>query len=410
MRAAATILSTIILAAILRIPAGAQSSAVPPTAGETADHSAANGPRGGQTAEAIQADALYKAQNFVAALPLYEDLHNRHPRENMWRERLAMCVIAAPANEAELAANLQRARQLLLDAKASGDNSNLLQEMLEKLSTPPPASLMSASPAMPAFNQAEKAFSSGQLAEALKLYQEAAAADPKFYDAPLYAGDTEYKRGNYAEADKWYAQAAAIDPNREAAYRYWGDCLMKQGQPAEAEGRFIEAVLAEPYLKSPRLGLKQWADATHAKLVAPPVSLPPWQEVGPTGGTVHIDANAAKGPMGLALTTYVLGSTSFRFGGFAKAYPNEKTYRHSLAEEATSIRMALSALKKQNLPADQINETWTMLGKLDTDGMLECWILLDHADQGIAQDYAAYRAGHRDLLHAYMAKYDVRPN
>jgi tetratricopeptide (TPR) repeat protein len=370
----------------------------------------AGGPRGGQTAEAIQADALYKAQNFVAALPLYEDLHNRHPRENMWRERLAMCVVAASGTAAERAANLQRAQQLLLDAKASGDNSNLLQILLEKLSTPPPASLMSASPAMPAFRQAEKAFSSGQLAEALKLYQEAAAADPKFYDAPLYAGDTEFKRGNYAEADRWYAQAAAIDPNREAAYRYWGDCLMKQGQPAEAEGRFIEAVLSEPYLKAPRLGLKQWADATHAKLLAPPVSLPPWQQVGPTGGTVHIDATAAKGPMGVALTTYVLGSTSFRFGGFAKAYPNEKTYRHSLAEEATSIRVALSALKKQNLPADQIDETWTTLRKLDADGLLECWVLLDHADQGIAQDYAAYRADHRDLLHAYMAKYDVHPN
>jgi hypothetical protein len=47
---------------------------------------------------------------------------------------------------------------------------------------------------------------------------------------------------------------------------------------------------------------------------------------------------------------------------------------------------------------------------LDKDGMLECWILLSHADQGIAQDYAAYRATHRELLHAYMDKYLVHFN
>jgi len=107
---------------------------------------------------------------------------------------------------------------------------------------------------------------------------------------------------------------------------------------------------------------------------------------------------------------YVLGGTSFRFGGFAKAYPNEKVYRHSLAEEATSIRVALSALKKQNVPADKIDATWKMLGELDSNGMLECWILLDRADQGIACDYAAFRETHRDLLHAYIAKYEVHPN
>jgi hypothetical protein len=44
---------------------------------------------------------------------------------------------------------------------------------------------------------------------------------------------------------------------------------------------------------------------------------------------------------------------------------------------------------------------------LDKDGMLECWILLNGADQGIVQDYAAYRATHRALLHAYIDKYVI---
>jgi hypothetical protein len=41
--------------------------------------------------------------------------------------------------------------------------------------------------------------------------------------------------------------------------------------------------------------------------------------------------------------------------------------------------------------------------------MLECWILLDNPDRGIAQDYAAYRKDHRQLLEQYIAKYDVHP-
>ena len=103
------------------------------------------------------------------------------------------------------------------------------------------------------------------------------------------------------------------------------------------------------------------------------------------------------------------GSTIFRSGAFAKAYPNEKVYRHSLAEEAQSIRTGLSVLATQNVPAEKMDASWKTLKALDADGMLECWILLDHADQGIAQDYVAYRAAHRDLLQAYIAKYDVHP-
>ena len=48
--------------------------------------------------------------------------------------------------------------------------------------------------------------------------------------------------------------------------------------------------------------------------------------------------------------------------------------------------------------------------RISVNGMLVCWILLDDPDQGIAQDYVAYRAAHRDLLRAYIAKYDVHPN
>jgi thioredoxin-like negative regulator of GroEL len=144
--------------------------------------------------EAATAQSMYQAQNMVGALPLYEDLHKRQPDSNLWRERLAMCLLGAAVNRPadELLAARDRARQLLLDAKAAGDNSNLLQVMLEKLSAPvSTAPAGPPSPGMETFQRAEKAFSSGDLPGALKAYQEAMAADPKMYEAPLYAGDTE---------------------------------------------------------------------------------------------------------------------------------------------------------------------------------------------------------------------------
>jgi hypothetical protein len=383
------------------VAAWAQDAAAP--------QDAVSGPRGGQTDEAAQANALYASQNLVSALPLYEDLHRRHPKEIMWDERLAMCLLGAAHThpDAEAAAMRERAHQLLLEAKAGGDNSNLLQVVLEKLEAPAGAAQAGpASPGMDAFQRAEKAFSSGDLPGALKLYEESAAADPKFYEAPLEAGDTEYKRGNYKEAGTWFARAIAINPDRETAYRYWGDCLMKAGDPKQAEDKFIDAVIAEPYSRTTRVGLKQWADATKTLLASPPIALPARPTVDAKGNTnVTIDPTQIGNPTGPAILAYSMGSTVWRQGEFKKTFSTESVYRHSLPEEAQSIRVALSTLTK--VPPDKLDATWKTLTALDKDGMLECWILLDHADQGMAQDYVAYRSGHRDLMHAYIAKYEV---
>lgn len=363
--------------------------------------------------EDATAQSLYDAQNFVAALPLFEDLHKRQPTSAVYMERLAMALIGSISTHppAEHPAILDRARMLLLDARAAGDNSNLSQIMLEKLSAPansPPAG--PPSPGAAAFARAEQAFSSGKLADAVAAYQEAFAADPKMYEAPLCAGDSEYKLGHYKEADAWYAKAAIVDPDRETAYRYWGDCLMKQGDSTQAEARFIDAIVADPYSRTPRVGLKQWADATGAMLVAPPITLPARPVMDAKGNTnVTIDASTLGNPASSAWLMYSINPTVWQKSEFAKHYPDEKVYRHSLAEEVAGLRGVLDMVKEQKIPDKKLDPTLKALVALDKDGMLECWILLDHPDQGIAQDYVTYRAAHRDLLHAYIAKYDVHP-
>lgn len=370
--------------------------------------------------EAAQADALYQAQNMVGAAPLYEDLLKREPQSLVWKERLAMSLlgVAGTQPDSEAAATVARAHTLLLEAKAAGDNSPLVQVVLEKMAAAEaaPAAKGPESPGAEAFRRAERAFSSGQLADAVKLYQDAATADPKMYEAPLYAGDAEFKMGNCAEADRWYARAVSIDPNRETAFRYWADCLMMQDEQKQAEDKYIEAVLAEPYSQTTRLNLKKWADATKTLMAAPPITLP----ARPTSGgkdkngkdqiNINIDPSTLGSPASSAVLAYSMNAALWQGDKFHRQYPNEKQYRHSLAEEHDSIEIALSVLKEQKIKPDKLDPTWKSLLQLDKDGMIECWILLDHADQGIAQDYVAYRANHRDLLHAYIAKYDVHPD
>jgi len=69
----------------------------------------------------------------------------------------------------------------------------------------------------------------------------------------------------------------------------------------------------------------------------------------------------------------------------------------------------LTGVREQKIPDAKLTPALRSLMALDKDGMLECWILIDNPDNGTAQDYVAFRATHRDLLRAYIEKYDLHP-
>lgn len=245
--------------------------------------------------EAGEAQALFDKQNFVAALPLYEDLHKQRPESVVYEERLAMAVLGGTPDQGAAGQQVSRARAkaLLMDAKSKGDNSNLLQILLEQLNNSEAAG--PAAPPVPGhewFVKAEAAFTHGDLPAAVGFYQKALEVNPQYYSAATFAGDAEYKMGHYEAAGKFFAQAIAINPDVETAYRYWGDCLEKAGEHKRAEEEFIGGILAEPYSRAPRVGLKHWADANHAMVVPPPIKLPARATPGKNGGTnITIDAS-----------------------------------------------------------------------------------------------------------------------
>ncbi len=366
--------------------------------------------------KATQANQLYVAGKRLDALPLYEDLTKAYPNEMLYQERLAACLSAAAmqtTDAAQLKALRTRMRDAARRAVALGDKTNVIVMMAntdpDEPLPPPPAN-----PAEVLMQEAEKAFSAGDYPAAMTKYQAAAQADPHFYEASLYAGDTAYVQNDLPTAAHWFQRAVEIDPNRETAYRYWGDAILKLGNdPDAAKEKFIDAIVAEPYNRFAWQGMEQWAQIEHAVLLAPTIERPAAPAVDPNKPnniTINIDPGKTddkKNPGGWAWLTYSMIRATYRGETFKKEFPNEKEYRHSLKEEDAALSLVASTLEEKKIERDSLDESLRNLLDLNDAGMLDCWILINGADQGIAQDYAAYRDQHRRQLHEYLSHYVI---
>jgi tetratricopeptide (TPR) repeat protein len=211
-----------------------------------------------------QAFALYDNNNFVDALPLLEKLHTEKPGDIAVIERLSFATLAHSAtlsNESDRKQERAHARKLADEAKAAGDDSNLLKIVLSVPEDGGEMAFSGTAEVQAAMQQGEAAFAKGDMDAAIAAYARALALDPHQYDAALFTGDVYFKKKDHEQADKWFARAVEIDPNRETAYRYWGDDLSAQGRGSEAREQFISAVVANPYDQRSWMGLSQWAKA-----------------------------------------------------------------------------------------------------------------------------------------------------
>jgi tetratricopeptide (TPR) repeat protein len=294
-----------------------------------------------------------------------------------------------------------------------GDKSNVMQ-MMANIDPDAPVTVAQGSPAQTLMDEAEKAFAAGDYQTAMAKYEAAAAADPHLYFAALYAGDAAYAQHDLPTAAQWFAKAIAIDPNRETAYRYWGDAILQNGKdPEAAKNKFIDAIVAEPYNKYSWQGLQQWAVRQKAVLSSPKIDRPAAPAVDPKNPkniTINIDPDTIdekKHPGGAAWMGYSMCRANYRGDQFAKAFPNEKEYRHSLKEEDECLTDVLAIVRETKTKTEGMDESLRNLLEVYDAGMLDCWILINGADQGITQDYAAYRDAHRLLLHDYLARFVV---
>jgi len=356
---------------------------------------------------------LYKEAKYTEALPLFEKLAAAHPEDREVAELHALLVGSQAIYLKDPAARKQarvRARELLLRAQKLGADSALLHSMLEWMTPDGDVTFSAKKEVDEAMREGEAAFAKGESQKALEMYQRALLLDPTLYEAALFIGDVYYKDADQVKAGEWFARATTIDPDRETAYRYWGDALIKQGKVTEAGDKFIEAYIAEPYNRLARAGFINWAEKVHVTLAHPRVEIPAnVAKKNENTTTLTLDPNVFKNDdksgSSAAWMTYGLIRAGWQ-SEFAKQYPNEKAYRHSLKEETAAMRAALKVLGEQKGgKSEDVDPSLQVIRKLDKEGLLEAYILLAMPDAGIATDFATYRKTNTENLRRYVKDY-----
>jgi tetratricopeptide (TPR) repeat protein len=229
--------------------------------------------------------------------------------------------------------------------------------------------------------------------------------------AALNLGDTYFRMKRFDTAGEWFARAVALQPNQEVAYRYWADMLMADGKVKDARAKFIEGLVAFPYSKSSWVGLNGWLTRTHLAYNKIQIKVPQGPAVGPKGDTtINVDpANLGKNDGSEAWLTYPMQRALWKNQKYAKEFPDEKTYRHTLKEEVDALSMVVTVFgetqKKNKIQAP--DPSLVTLSRLKADGLLEPYVLLIRPDNDIARDYAGYQAAHRDKLIEFVDKYVV---
>jgi hypothetical protein len=364
--------------------------------------------------ERTRAFQLYEDAKYAEALPVFEKLAEKYPEDRDLIKTYGFLVLGQNTYVKDPAARKEarrRGRELLARAQQLGANDALLKSMLEAV--PPDggddAKFSTQKEAEDAMREGEAAFAKKEFPKALEMYQLALLFDPKLYEAALFTGDVYYATAELKKAGEWFARAAAIDPERETAFRYWGDALMKQGRLTEAGDKFIEAYLVEPYGRMTRVAFLDWGKRANINLNHPQIDIP--ANIAPgSDGNITINLGALnkddKGGAGAAWITYSLIRASWQQKEFAKQYPNEKEYRHSLKEEAAALRNALKVYEEQKKTQPKATDASLQLfGKLEREGFLESFILLALPDAGIVQDYVEYRRTNLDPLRRYVKQY-----
>ncbi|HEX4899760.1 MAG TPA: tetratricopeptide repeat protein [Pyrinomonadaceae bacterium] len=361
-----------------------------------------------------KAVALIDDLKYVEAFPLLEKIVAAEPDNSEMQFYLGFALVAK-ANETTDASMRRdfrvRARAAFVRAKQLGYGAPLVDALITSM--PPDgsegAAFSSNAAAEAIMKTAEAHFSKGELDDALKNYQRALVLDPKLYHAALFSGDVYLHQNHYEQAEFWYQRAISIDPNRETAYRYSATPLMRQRKFDQARDRYVEAYITEPYSRFAISGISQWAQATNTPLGHPQIDIPVTVTFKDNG-----DANISLDPAALgqedgsfAWIGYGLTRTTWRKDKFAKTYPKETTYRHSLAEEADALRSVVMVAASDKR-TKTLTPSLAKLKKLNDEGLLEAYLLLARADQGIAQDHRAYLATNRALLRRYVMEYVVR--
>lgn len=381
-------------------------------------------------AERQQADELFTQMKVLEALPLYEDLCRQDSTIAVFAERHGAGLIAKAATlsdpKAQMEMNLQAMKELKR-AQSLGDNSDYVRVALNAGTKTPVGAVLAGIPltvgytyhgkpeAQGPFNEGQAAFGRSDWSAAETLYMQAAALDPLWYDAALFAGDSYFRQKDLPNAAAWFGKAIAIDPDRETAYRYWGDALFHAGDRDGAREQFVAAVVAEPYGTPAFTELGQWAKITGHQMVRPNIVRP---EFTTPNGVLRVDPELEKSTKDGRSSWVVyqqyrvdhgartLNQPILAGGSDSNAVVTPSGYRHTIAEEHAALRAMLAdvetKLKDGAVAEADLDVSIRNIRNLEKANALGAWIAINAADAGIRSDYPQYRAHHRQHLVDYV--------
>jgi len=381
-----------------------------------------------ETNKREQALRLFNQDKRLEALPLLEELAQKNPND----EDIAVCLAGSLVTHAATLTDRHAAAGERLRAKSilekAGSNNTLAKNLLQILNEMPDgvATEFSENPAVDqAMRAGEAAFSRRDYDEAIKNYSRALELEPRNYAAILFIGNTFFRKNDVAKAGEWYEKAIQLDPNIETAYRYYADMLGRKGDMAQARGMLIHAAVAEPYNRMVWRDLMTWAALNDSRInfryagVSPdPAPLKPPDPKTPKQGDPFFDVKLfAQRPKNLsdAWRAYQSVRADWKDGGkFKQHFSQEAEYRHSLAEETEALMAEVRVLEKLRGDIETAelvieDQSAALLLKLHQAGVLEPYVLFRLGDEGIAKDYSAYRAAHREKLEEYLDKFVVPP-
>jgi Flp pilus assembly protein TadD len=359
-------------------------------------------------AERQKAASLFAEGKRLEALPLLEELVRKNPNDNELLVELAAALVdhAATLTDPGAAAKERfRARDLVQKAWELGNTSPLAENLRQLLGELPAngAIKFSENPAVEKIMLAgESAFARSDFDDALKAYAKALELEPTNYSATLFTANTYDRKNDFAKAGEWYERAIHLDPNVETAYRYHADMLAREGDMSKARTMLIGAAVAEPYNKIVWREIRAWAIINNTAFNILYVPIPA------KDGRQSQDVSSAW------QAYYSVRSDWQKGGRFQKQFPRAPEYRHSLPEESEALTAAanvLEELKKNKKGRAQVtgNPVAGLLLKLYEAGLIDPYVLFSLGDDGIAQDYIAYRAKNRVKLEDYMDKFVIPP-
>ena len=359
---------------------------------------------------------LYEKGRHLEALPLFQHLDEIDPNNAAVKAHLGFTLIALAVTKSDPQERAQiriRARKCLLDARALGDKSNLVQVLLDGLPEDGGSSSFSSrSDVEEAMREGETAYAKGDLDQAIAAYERASLLDPSQYYAALFTGDAYYKKKEMDRAGEWFARAIQIDADTETAYRYWGDALVYSHKNTEAIEKYIDAIVAQPYIRQCSMGLIQFAQLQKVTLIQPHIVSPNSHKVEGGQTNITIDASTLNKNNGTSSwMLYDMARAQWVGDKFKKEFPEEPQYRHSLKEEVEALGLVAASVEEQvkDNKTKDLDPTLATLLKLKQEGLIEAYVLISAPDDGITKDYSAYRSAHRDLIHRYIAEFIAAP-